>query len=111
VVVDSSFDGKSSLNFPARSITTISFSGNVVTGVLEDLSIPRGSSLLQNYPNPFNPTTTVAYSVGNEGFVSIKIFDLLGQEVKTVVHERAIPGKHTVRIDASVQSHPMVLIK
>jgi hypothetical protein len=50
-------------------------------------SIPEGYALNQNYPNPFNPTTNFTYEISKAGFVSIKIYDILGREVATLVNE------------------------
>ncbi len=50
--------------------------------------------LLQNYPNPFNPTTNIEFRIGNFGFVSLKVYDLLGREVATLVNEELKPGSY-----------------
>ena len=73
-----------------------------VTGVeqLEGV-LPQGYGLEQNYPNPFNPTTTVGFSVPVSGFVSLKVFDLLGREVMTLVNEERAAGSHRVTFDAT----------
>jgi hypothetical protein len=58
------------------------------TGVQENPSVPpREFSLQQNYPNPFNPSTNVTFQVSKEGVVSVKIYDVLGKEVATLVNE------------------------
>ncbi len=58
-------------------------------------------SLIQNYPNPFNPNTTIAYSIPIAGKVSLKIFDVLGNEIATLVNEEKTTGNYTVNFDAS----------
>jgi len=55
----------------------------------------------QNYPNPFNPTTTIAYQLPKDGKVTIKIFDVIGREVTTLVDEFKPSGRYTVQFDAS----------
>jgi len=50
--------------------------------------------LYQNYPNPFNPTTTINYYLNEAGFVSLKVFDLLGREVTTLIEKRQAAGRH-----------------
>ncbi len=58
-------------------------------------------SLAQNYPNPFNPTTTIRYSLASEGKVSLKVFDILGRELTTLVNERQTAGEQAVSFDAA----------
>ncbi|MBI2429937.1 MAG: T9SS type A sorting domain-containing protein [Ignavibacteriales bacterium] len=72
-----------------------------VTGVVRNDVVARSFELTQNYPNPFNPTTTIKYSVPVSGFVSMKIYDVLGREVMTVVGEHQDAGSYTVSLDAS----------
>jgi len=62
---------------------------------------PETFEFLNNYPNPFNPTTEINYQLLVNGKVELKIFDLLGREVKTIVNEEKPAGKHSVRFDAS----------
>jgi hypothetical protein len=72
-----------------------------LTGVGEPGSgIPGTFALGQNYPNPFNPATTIQYAVNSHSFVSIKVFNLLGEEVRTLVSSLTEPGNHTVEWDA-----------
>lgn len=59
------------------------------------------SGLAQNFPNPFNPLTTIAYRVTRPGKVSLKVFDLLGREVATLVNAEQEEGTYTQRFDAS----------
>jgi len=63
--------------------------------------IPQEFALMQNYPNPFNPSTTIEYQITEYGLVSIKIFDVLGKEVRTLVDEEKSPGIYKVSFDAS----------
>jgi len=62
---------------------------------------PMEFSLAQCYPNPFNPATTIGFEVGAVGFVSLKVFDVLGREVATLVNEVKGPGSYIVPWDAS----------
>jgi hypothetical protein len=57
--------------------------------------------LSQNYPNPFNPSTIIKYQIPKDGVVTIKIYDILGNEIKTIVNEQKTIGKYTVTFDAS----------
>jgi hypothetical protein len=66
------------------------------TSVGEILSVPSKFSLAQNYPNPFNPSTKIQYTIGNAGLVSLKVYDVLGREVATLVNGRQEAGSYTV---------------
>ncbi len=63
--------------------------------------IPRACTLDQNYPNPFNPTTKIRYEVGHEGEVSIRVYDVFGREVATLVNRRMEPGQYEIEWDAA----------
>jgi hypothetical protein len=64
-------------------------------------STPGRFALLQNYPNPFNPATTIEFRIQNSEFTILKVYDVLGRELSTLVNEPKEPGVHTVRWDAS----------
>jgi hypothetical protein len=64
-------------------------------------SLPDGFALSQNYPNPFNPTTEIGFRIGDYGLVTLKVLDVLGREVVTLVNEEKTAGAYTVRWDAS----------
>jgi hypothetical protein len=57
--------------------------------------------LYQNYPNPFNPTTTLSFVIGQSSFVSLKVYDVLGNEVATLVNEEKLPGSYQVEFTAA----------
>ena len=61
--------------------------------------VPDQFSLEQNYPNPFNPVTKLEFGISKSGFVSLKVFDLLGKEVVTLVNEKLNPGKYKVEFE------------
>ena len=63
--------------------------------------VPAEFVLNQNYPNPFNPATTISYFVPKEGFVSLKVYDFLGREVKTLVNEMKSTGSYELSFDAT----------
>jgi len=63
---------------------------------------PKAYGLEQNYPNPFNPNTTIWYSIQNSRFVSLKVYDLLGNEVTTLVNEEKTPGSYHVEFQAKL---------
>ena len=64
-------------------------------------SIPEKYSLSQNYPNPFNPTTNIKYQIPINSFVTLKIYDVMGREVKTLVSETKSAGSYSVDFNAS----------
>lgn len=78
----------------------LTFTGNgIPTGVHTTTNAPNEFSLLQNYPNPFNPGTTIEFKTTASGFVSLKVFDLAGREVATLVYGELVPGTHRVTLD------------
>jgi hypothetical protein len=62
----------------------------------ESEKIPETYTLMQNYPNPFNPTTTINYNIAKAGLVKLKIFNISGQEITTLVNEFQSPGSYSV---------------
>jgi hypothetical protein len=62
---------------------------------------PTEYALVQNYPNPFNPSTTIRYQLPQDGLVTLKIYDILGSEVATLVNEEKAAGKYEVNFNAS----------
>ncbi len=64
-------------------------------------STPNAFALAQNYPNPFNPATNLQFTIGSTQAVSLKVYDLLGREVSTLVHEKLNPGSYTIPWNAS----------
>jgi Secretion system C-terminal sorting domain len=95
-------DGPSS-NGASRIIAGfLSDYGTINTDVKDKQKIiPTIYKLSQNYPNPFNPSTTIEYSIPKTSFVSLKIYDILGTEVATLVNEEKPAGNYQVSFDAS----------
>jgi hypothetical protein len=71
-----------------------------ITGV-EENQRPKEFTLTQNFPNPFNPETTIKYGITETGFVTLKIYDILGNEISTLVNELKQPGYYDVQFNAS----------
>lgn len=65
------------------------------------LEITYNFELKQNYPNPFNPRTKISYSLAQEGWISLIIFDMLGQKIKTLVDEKKSSGNYEVLFDGN----------
>jgi hypothetical protein len=80
-------------------IVTVKYSQ--VTGVSEPepFNSPKEFNIFQNYPNPFNPTTTIKYQIAEINFVTIKIYDVLGNEVSTLINEEKPAGKYEVEFN------------
>ncbi len=74
-----------------------------LTTVLEDSTslIPKSYNLSQNYPNPFNPSTVINYQLPQAGKVTLKIYDILGNEIITLVDENKDAGSYSVTFEAS----------
>jgi hypothetical protein len=80
------------------------YQGNVVvgtSGIGNLTNIPKEYALSQNYPNPFNPVTKIDYALPKDGFVKIKVYDILGKEVTTLVNQQLTAGYYSVDFDAT----------
>ncbi|MBK8981613.1 MAG: VCBS repeat-containing protein [Ignavibacteria bacterium] len=100
-------------SFTDRNLTTgnykyrlkqIDFNGSYeYFGLAEEVSIgiPDKYDLSQNYPNPFNPVTTINYDLPADGIVMIKVYDILGRELKTLVNEMKTAGYHKIQFNAA----------
>jgi hypothetical protein len=94
---------------------------------VDNQNILKEFKLYQNYPNPFNPTTTIQYSIPEAGIVSLKVFNILGEEINTLVDNYKEVGNYKVSFDGGalssgiyfyrltngnfIQTNKMVLIK
>jgi hypothetical protein len=66
-----------------------------------EIGIPQKFDVSQNYPNPFNPVTKIDYQIPTDGFVSMKLYDMLGREVKSVFSDNQKAGYYSIKIDGS----------
>ncbi len=90
------FDDMSLVSIPQTVLTAINEPGPTATK-----SVPTSYGLDQNYPNPFNPTTEITYQVPQRAFITLDVYNILGQRVATLYQGMAGPGAHTVQFDAS----------
>lgn len=82
-------------------VDNVCVKGYIADGTGNNSTIPYTYSLSQNYPNPFNPTTAINYSVKNNGFVTLKVYDMLGKEVASLVNEVKAAGNYMIDFNAS----------
>lgn len=86
------------------------YTGDVVSSVDEEI-LPENFWVEQNYPNPFNPGTKIRYSLPQEGPVTLKIFNVLGKEVQTLLNEVQTEGEHLVEFSGSALSSGIYFYK
>jgi len=75
--------------------------GSATKVIQRTLNVPIQFSLSQNYPNPFNPSTRIEFSVAHSGYVSLRIYDMLGREVATLVDQELTPSSYSVTWNAA----------
>jgi hypothetical protein len=99
VRVDSTFSGDFSFNFEITKDGWLywedSFPGSI-TSVKNDLTLPVSYKLYQNYPNPFNPTTILKYDIPEQSRVSLIIYNILGEEVISLVNDEKVAGSYKI---------------
>lgn len=83
-------------NIGTINVGSISWSGPGSSDVRLSEAVPSDFSLMQNYPNPFNPSTRIAFSVQVSRFTSLKVYDILGKEIATLISEEKSPGTYAV---------------
>ena len=93
----------------ARSISWLA--ENVVVGVNDKNNLPVQFNLDQNYPNPFNPSTRISFSIPEKSLTTLKIYDILGNEIATLLNEEKPAGYYELQFDASKLSSGVYLYK
>jgi photosystem II stability/assembly factor-like uncharacterized protein len=116
-------NGNTEYNFSDKNLSTgkyyyrikqIDYNGNYEYFDLNgsaDIGAPSKVSLGQNYPNPFNPVTNIGYEIPQDARVTMKVYDIAGREISTLVNETQTAGYHTVKFDASKYSSGMYFYK
>ena len=92
--------GSSSGNGTANDIVTIKYSQSPSGVSNQSSGLPENYYLAQNYPNPFNPSTNIQFSTPVQSFVILKVYDLLGNEIKTLVSEEKPAGHYSIGFKA-----------
>jgi ligand-binding sensor domain-containing protein len=88
------------------------FNETGIVSVEEDIDLaPTEFSLSQNYPNPFNPSTTINYKIPEESHVQIKVYDVMGREIKELVNDQKKAGSYRINFDGSNLSSGVYLCK
>jgi len=98
-------------DFSGELLLSISAFDSILTGIAKPETFVNEFQLFQNYPNPFNPTTTIKFSLAEAGNVKLTLFNILGQEIKTIVNEFKEAGVHTINFDASNFNSGMYIYK
>ena len=96
---------ETTLNFNVTSKSGEVWKKEITISVLP----PAKFELYQNYPNPFNPSTTISFVIPNSSFVILKVFDVLGREVATLINEEKEPGYHSIQWNGSDNSSGMYI--
>ena len=92
-------------------MTAIQNKLDVATSVATTQELPQTYQLQQNYPNPFNPSTVISYSIAKAGNVTLKVYNMLGQEVATLVNGYQAANSYEVNFNASGLSSGVYLYK
>jgi photosystem II stability/assembly factor-like uncharacterized protein len=94
-----SFDGANA--WAVGNSGTIITNYSQTTGIEGEFGNVSEFSLDQNYPNPFNPSTKIRFSIAFEAFVTVKVFDMLGSEIATLINEKLLAGSYILNFNAS----------
>ena len=88
------------------------FDLSVITGVKHEIDpVVNDFVLYQNYPNPFNPSTTINFTIREKEYVTLKVYDIMGNEVALLLSEEMEAGSHSIKYDASGLASGIYLYK
>jgi len=106
-------DEKLSMGLYSYRLKQVDFDGTFeyTNSVEAEVYSPFEFKLAQNYPNPFNPSTKISFSIPAPEFVTLKVYDILGTEVATLINERKEPGVYTINFNASQLASGMYLYR
>lgn len=108
--VSNTFDfGSDDRRLKGAVINGTLYGDTTITGVKDEPDPVTSFSLFQNYPNPFNPATSIQYALGSRQYVTIKVYDALGNEVATLVNGEKAAGSYSVQFDGSKLSSGIYL--
>jgi hypothetical protein len=94
----------SSIVLPVAPVTTEPITNlftSTENNIVQSNNNPLTYKLEQNYPNPFNPVTNISFEIPNQEFVTLKVYDLLGREISTLINEVKSPGNYTVSFNGA----------
>ena len=97
VIMDQPYSGNSYCSDHLGVMTTFSLNPSSID---DEGRLIKDFELHQNYPNPFNPTTTLSFVIGHRSFVNLKVFDILGNEIATLVNQDLSAGEYEVEFSA-----------
>ncbi len=84
-----------------RILNIFTYRNGITDVAIPNENTPASFEIKQNYPNPFNPTTNFEFQIANRGFVTLKVFNVLGEEIATILSEELQPGQYARSWDAS----------
>lgn len=93
-------DGRALASTAAVTLSSSTVTKPASVTIVKNSLAPRAFGLSQNYPNPFNPSTKIEYSLAKAGMVSLRVYNVLGQEVATLVNDRQEAGSYTVSFNS-----------
>ena len=93
--------GNTATNGVQGNFSVVRITGDNLVGIIGQNEIPQEYQLQQNFPNPFNPSTTIQFSIPNSEFVTLKVFNSLGQEVSRLVNTNLTAGTYDFSFDAT----------